>query len=190
MDNVVLDTIRRRRTIRRFTEEPVDDKELETLLSLAMRAPSRLNRRPWHFVVIRDVLVRKRLAELLRIHPYLEAASAVIAVCAKPKASPTWMMDVSAAIENMLIGATALGLGTAWVGAPDTVLWSMCEEVLRDTLAIPPDVRVPALIAVGHPDPSFLPGLRSDGYDETRVHYDSWDRHGMSAPNELPRKAS
>lgn len=187
MDNSVLDTIRRRRTIRQFTTEPVGDEQLETLLGLAMRAPSRLNRRPWHFVVIRDPRLRERLADLLRIHPYLETASAVIAVCAKPEVSPTWMMDVSAAIENILIGATAMDLGTAWVGSPETVLWSMCEEVLHDALAIPLDVRIPALIAVGYPVSSARPGLRVDGYDETRVHYESWDQRRAGVPNRLSR---
>jgi len=57
----------------------------------------------------------------VRIHPYLETAPVVIAVCGLPKASPTWIMDVSAATENMLLAATAMGLGAAWVGAPDTV---------------------------------------------------------------------
>ena len=184
MDNAVLDTIRRRRTIRRFTEEPVSEEQLETLLSLAMVAPSRLNRRPWHFVVIRDPEVRKRLADLLRIHPYLETASAVIAACATPKSSTTWMMDLSASIQNILVGATAMGLGTAWVGAPGTVLWSICEEMLHDVLAIPLDVRVASLIAIGHPDLSSTPRPRTDGYDATRVHYESWDRRKTRAPDQ------
>ena len=62
------------------------------------------------------------IAAQVRIHPYLETAPVVIAVCGLPKASPTWIMDVSAATENMLLAATAMGLGAAWVGAPDTVL--------------------------------------------------------------------
>jgi nitroreductase len=140
-----------------------------------MWAPSRLNRRPWHFIVIRDTVLLKKLANLLRIHPYLETAPAAVAVCAEPQRSPTWLMDVSAAIENLLIGATAVGLGSAWIGSPDTVMWNLCEELLHDVLVIPPDVRVPALIAIGYPDPDAPLHERQERYDPNRIHSGIWD---------------
>jgi nitroreductase len=176
MSEDVLDVIRKRRTIRRFTEEPVSEEHIDTLLELAMAAPSRLNRTPWHFVVIRDKTLQKQLADCLRIHPYIERAPVVIAVCGIPSLSPTWAMDVSAAVENMLIGATALDLGAAWIGAPETVVWTMCEEFIRDAVGIPIDVRIPFLLALGHPAQEWpAPHGRHDRFDPLRVHYDRWE---------------
>jgi nitroreductase len=175
MSKEMLDLIRKRRTIRKFTDEDVSEEQVETLLEMAMSAPNRLNRQPWHFVVIRDKELQKQLADILRVHPYLERASVVIAVCGLPQASPTWLMDVSAATENMLLAATAMGLGAAWVGAPDTVVWTMLEEALCDALAIPPkDVRIPALVAVGHPAQELPPHGKHDRFDRTKVHYGKW----------------
>jgi nitroreductase len=84
-------------------------------------------------------------------------------------------MDVSAATENMLLAATAMGLGAAWIGAPDTVLWDLCEETLCDALAIPiNEVRIPTLVAVGHPAQEPAPHGKHDRFDRTKVHYGKW----------------
>jgi nitroreductase len=174
MDEQMLELIRKRRTHRRFTEEAVNEDQIETLLEMAMCAPSRLNRRPWRFVVIRDKQLQKNLAELLRVHPYLETAPVVIAICALPELSRTWMMDVSAAIENMLLAATAMDLGGTCIGEPDSVMWEMCEEMLHDDLRNPLNVRIPALVAFGHPAGELPPHGKHDRFDKTQVHYGMW----------------
>jgi nitroreductase len=175
VSELVLDVIRKRRTIRHFTDEDINKEQVETLMEIAMCAPNRLDRRPWHFVIIRNKELQKQLADLLRVHPYLEVAPVVIAVCGLPKVSPTWIMDVAAATENMVLAATAIGLGATWVGSPDTTLWDRCEEILFDALAIPGDnVRIPALVAVGHPAQELPPHGRHDRFDRARVHYGSW----------------
>ena len=179
MNEDVLDVIRKRRTIRKFNAQEVSDEQIETLLELAMDAPNRLNRQPWHFVVVRDKALQRQFADVLRIHPYLETASAVVAVCALPDRSPTWAMDVSAAIENMMIGATAMGIGSAWIGSPDTVMWSMLEEVLHDALAIPCDVRIASLVALGYPDEERPPHSKQERYDPLKVHYGRWENRKM-----------
>lgn len=150
MDPNALNWLRQRRTVRKFTAEDVSKDAIETLLEMAMYAPNRLNRQPWHFVVIRDAKIKKGLSELLRVHSYLEAAPVVIAVASTYDTSPTWLMDISAA-ENLLLAATALGLGAAWIGSPNTVMWDIAEEWMHDTLGIPLNVRIPTLVAVGHP---------------------------------------
>jgi nitroreductase len=174
MNEQMIEVIRQRRTIRKFTDEDVGEEQVETLLEMAMCAPNRLNRQPWRFVVIRDKKLQRLLADLLRVHPYLEVAPVVIAVCALPEASPTWMMDVSAATENMLLAATAMGLTGTWVGAPDSTLWNMCEEMLHDALGVPLSVRIPALVALGHPGEELPPHGKHDRFDRTKVHYGKW----------------
>ena len=179
MTQEVFDTIRKRRTVRKFTDQEVSQEQIDLLLEMAMYAPNRLNRQPWHFIVIRDRGIQNQFADFLRIHSYLEDASAVVVACAMPKVSPTWAMDVSAAVENMMVGATALGLGTAWVGSPDTVTWSMFEESVRDSLAIPIDVRVVALVAVGYPAKDPKPHTKEDRFDPNKVHYGRWENRKL-----------
>ena len=175
MSQTMLDLIRKRRTIRQFTDEDVSQEQIETLLEMAMCAPNRLDRRPWHFIVIRDKELKKYLAETLRVYNYLEQAPVVVAVCGLPEVSPTWMMDVSAATENMALAATAMGLGVAWVGAPGTVMWDRCEEALYDRLDIQRDgVRIPLVLAIGHPAEELPPHGKHDRFDPARVHYDKW----------------
>jgi nitroreductase len=201
--DAVLNIIRKRRTIRHFSAEDVSQEQIETLLEMAMCAPNRLDRRPWHFVVIRDKALQKQLADHLRVHPYLEVAPVVIAVCGLPEVSRTWLMDVSAATENMVLAATALGLGATWVGNPGEATWDSCEKILLKALAIPygepgvmqkllrkwnrlvfgkttslplhdHPIRIPALVAVGHPAEEPPPHGKHDRFDETRIHYGSW----------------
>ena len=179
MGNDILDVIRKRRTIRKFTDQEVTQEQIDLLLELAMCAPNRLNRQPWHFIVVQDKGKQKEFADFLRIHSYVEDASAVIVACAMPKASTTWTMDVSAAVENLMIGATALGLGTAWVGSPDTVTWTMFEESVRDSLRIPIDVRIVALVSVGYPAQERAPHSKEDRFDPTKVHYGRWENRKL-----------
>jgi nitroreductase len=174
MGEELLTLMRKRRTIRRFTEEDVNQEQVETLLEIAMCAPNRLDRQPWHFVIIRNKELQQNLANALRIRPYLEQAPVVIAVCASPDVSPTWIMDVSAATENLLLAATALGLGGAWIGSPGTVLWNLCEEMLHDSLRIPLNVRIPTLVAIGHPAEEPPPHGAHDRFVRTKVHYGRW----------------
>ena len=179
MSQDLIDTIRSRRTVRKFDGREVSDEKVETLLELAMYAPNRLNRQPWHFIVVRDQELQEQFADVLRIHPYLETASVVVAVCALPDRSPTWAMDVSAAIENMLIGATSMGIGSAWVGSPDTVMWSLFEEAARDALAIPRHVRIVSLVALGYPAEERPPHTKQERFDPLKVHYGRWEERRL-----------
>ena len=174
MTEEMLNLIRKRRTIRKFTEDNVSEEQVETLLEMAMCAPNRLNRQPWHFLVIRDKELQKQIADTYKVRPYVEQAPVVIAIGANPDESVTWMMDIAAAAENLLLAATAMGLGGAWFGAPGTVFSNQTEDLLREELSIPPHIRIPTMLAIGHPAEERAPHGKHDRFVRTKVHYGKW----------------
>lgn len=161
-----------RRSIRRFEGRAVENAVVMLLLECACAAPSAANGRPWHFVVVED---RKKLDTLGSVHPYgkmlLQAPLAVV-VCGDPEKSDIsrlyWEEDCSAAMENMLVGAQALGLGGVWLGvrhAPER------EEAVRQTLGIPGRVAVLGIAVLGYPGEEKEP---HEGIDPGAVHRENW----------------
>lgn len=175
VSNDFLQLIRKRRTIRKFTADDVSDETLEVLLDAASVAPNRLNRRPLYYLVIRDGAVKARLAEALRVRPYIEQAAIVIAVCADPKISATWELDGSAAIENLLLAATSLGLGGAWVGSKGSQLWQKTVQALREVAGVPENIDVVSLVCIGHPDEQKRPYEPGEKIDRQRIRHNHWD---------------
>ena len=174
MTSHLLDVLRARRTIRRYTGEPVSDADIDVLLEAAMYAPSRLDRRPWRFVVLRDRALQDEMGDAIGVRNYLAQAPAVIVICADSASSPTWMMDIAAATENLLLAATDLGLGAAWVGWPESGWWQPLEDLLRRKIGVPADIRVATLVAVGHPAERRDPYSREDRFDPTLIHDGRW----------------
>jgi len=164
----MLDLIRKRRSIRKYTAEPVSDADIKALLEAAMAAPSADNIQPWEFVVVREVALRRRLAET---HPwaYMCAdAPVVFAICGHERHSDHWVEDTSAATENLLLAAAGLDLGAVWIGVYPT---PSSEEHVRSVLGIPRDLRVLCLVPVGHPAESRPPHTKMD---ERKVHYERY----------------
>ncbi len=165
----MLETIFARRSIRKYTGEPVTEEQVQKLLEAAMAAPSANNSQPWHFVVVQD---REQLRRLAEAHPYgkMQAEAALsIAVCADPSLSPRyWVQDCSAATENLLLAATALGLGGVWLG-----VYPNQDRVarVREVLGIPEGIEVLCLVAIGHPAEKKPPRTQ---YNPQRVHRDRW----------------
>ena len=168
MSESLIDVIFARRSIRRYTAEPVDEKDITTLLEAAMAAPSASNIKPWHFVVVTE---RKMLDALAEVHPHgkmLFEAALCIAVCGEPAASRCWVQDCSAATENLLLAVTALGLGGVWLGVHPRE-----ERVgpVRQVLGIGEDIIPLNLLSIGHPAEQKESRTQ---YDEKRVHYGRW----------------
>jgi nitroreductase len=175
-ENETLELLRKRRTIRKFKADEISQEKLETLLDAASVAPSRLDARPLHYLVIHDTATKAKLAGALRVRPYLEQAPVVIAVCGDGRVSPTWELDASAATENMLLAAVSLGLGAAWVGSKGSTLWDATTKVLRETTAVPPNIDVVSLVCVGYPAEEKRPYEPGEKRDAARVHYDHWNK--------------
>jgi nitroreductase len=175
MNNSTIDTIFRRRSIRKFTDQSVGPEVLDLLLKAAMAAPTAMNCQPWEFVVVTDpdrlALFRKRLIFGNRNAP------AAIIVCGNPSLSNNpaarlfWIQDCSAAAENILIAAVSLGLGTVWVGVHPV---GEFVRIVREIAGLPKNVTPLGLLYVGHP--AEEKPARSQ-YEGKRVHWQKYDKH-------------
>ncbi len=173
MDVLTIGNLFARRSIRSFTPEPVDPNQVETLLKAAMAAPSAVNRKPWHFIVVTDARVRTALAQA---HPHAAAVTQsplALVPCGDPSLSifdwpEYWVQDLAAATENILLAATGLGLGSVWCGVHPV---TERVEAIRRILGVPEGVIPFALIAIGHPAEQKEPRTQ---YDAQRVHRERW----------------
>jgi nitroreductase len=149
------DVVEARRSVRQFDAgRDVPQQMVKQILRAALRAPSAGNRQPWHFIVVRDPQVKDELSVAAYGQLFVAQAPVVFAVCADPERSASryhdrgrrlyCLQDTAAAIEHILLAATALGLGSCWVGAFD-------EELAAEVLRLPPSLRPVALIPVGYP---------------------------------------
>jgi nitroreductase len=169
MTNNLIQTIFARRSIRKYTSEPVSEEDIQTLLEAAMAAPSASNRKPWQFIVVTE---RHTLDALAEAHPHgkmLFDAPLSISVCGDlTEMERYWVQDCSAATENLLLAVTALGLGAVWLG-----IYPRDERVaaVRPLLALPDHITPLNLIAIGHPAEEKQPRTQ---FDRARVHRERW----------------
>lgn len=169
MTKELINTIFARRSIREYTGEVVSQSDIKVMLEAAMASPSAANLKPWHFVVVTD---RQLLDSLATVRPYgktLFKAPLCIAVCGDTTISARfWVQDCSAATENLLLAAAALGLGAVWLGVYPS------EDIVRGVrkvLNIPETIVPLNLISIGHPAEEKEPRTQ---YDELRVHREHW----------------
>ena len=149
-----INNIMTRTSIRQYTDEPVSKADIETMLRAGMAAPTAVNRQPWHFVVINS---KEKLAELAGDNPrggMLKKAPLAIVVCGNMDKALSgqgrgfWVQDCSAATENILLAANAIGLGAVWTGLyPDENRAGVVAKVLKL-----PETYIPlCTIVIGHP---------------------------------------
>lgn len=167
----LLEAITTRRSIRSYTDQPVSDDLVQEIIRAGMMAPSAGNQRPWHFIVIRD---QELLAQVPGFHPYAKMvtkAPVSILVCGAPEGKKWpdfWPQDCSAALQNMLLAARALGLGTVWAG-----IYPLEDRVsaARTLFGIPESVIPFAIVPVGWPKDAFVPKNR---FEPELVHKERW----------------
>lgn len=172
MRNEAIEVILSRRSIRRFKPQEVGEDMIRTLLECACAAPSAANSRPWHFVVVTQRDLLDRMGEA---HPYgkmLHEAPLAIVVCGDPTkndyASRYWEEDCSAAMQNILLGATAMGLGSVWLGVRHS---KEREAAMRGILSVPDHIAILGIAAIGWPGEDKEPHR---GVDEGAVHLNQW----------------
>jgi nitroreductase len=155
-DNPVLRSIRGRRSVIRFTDQPVSDEELVSILEAGRWAPSYINSQPWEFLVVRDQKMRARMSEILRritvAWQGFATAPVAVVVMVDPGRDPRHLAeDGAVAVQNMALAAHSLGLATFWAGlhaVPEAK--GAPESDIKAALGIPAAMQLVAVLPVGH----------------------------------------
>ena len=143
----ILEVIKTRRSIRKYTPDPISEEEINKILEAGRWAPSASNSQPWRFIVLRSNDTKRKLAETFTWGGCLSQAPLGIAVTVNPRASNHPVEDGAIATQNMLLEAHSLGLGACWIGA----YGSENEGSALNILNVPDDERLLSIIAIGHP---------------------------------------
>jgi len=171
--NTKLDWIFRRRSVRAFLPDAVSGETVQDLLEAAMAAPSAAAKDPWHFIVVRDADLRGRIAAALPYGAMVKTAPLCIVVLGDVERAhdqlPSYLLqDVSAAIENLLLAASTLGLGAVWLGVhPRTDRM----QAIRTLFQLPDAIHAVAVLAIGYPAEQPSPRTR---YRTEAVHEERW----------------
>jgi nitroreductase len=168
----VLEALKTRRSIRSYTEKPVEEEKLAHVLEAGRLSPSAVNFQPWDFVVLQDPAAKSRLSTAYT-RAWFSKAPVIIVVCATPAKAwkrsdgeEFWKIDAAIAMQSMVLAATAEGLGTCWIGAFD-------EEKAKAALGVPQGVRVVAMTPLGHAAES--PGQTTNRKSLPEImHRDHW----------------
>ena len=155
----VFECIVTRRSVRSYEKKDVPNELIGQMLEAAVRAPSSGNLQPWEFIIVKDIEIKKELYSAALEQRYVREAPVVIVVCADLEKAERYeergkslycIQSTAAAIENMLLTAHSLGLGTCWVG-------SFEDDQVRSILNIPQKLKPVAIITVGFPKETVEP---------------------------------
>ena len=144
-----LDIIKTRRSIRKFTDDDIDEATIEKIIEMGTWAPSGLNNQPWRFVVVMDKSLKDELAKMTKYSRIIEGAPVCIAVFLDNGASYNRVKDIQAigaCLQNMLLAIHTMGLGGVWLGE----ILNRREDVER-LLGLPRDCELMAVVAFGKP---------------------------------------
>lgn len=166
-----LDAIRTRRSVRKFTDKKIPKEMVDKLLEAAMSAPSAGNQQPWHFVVIDDKNILEEVPNVSLYAPMAKEASTAIVICGDPsleKYPGFWVQDCSAATQNILLAAHALGLGAVWSG-----IYPLEDRVsgFRALLGMPDKITPLSIVILGYPEEIPKPATR---FKQERIRYNKW----------------
>ena len=161
-----------RRSVRRYTDKPVSERDIIEIVRAGMYAPSARNQQVWEFLVITDKKLLNGLSERLETAPMAKSAAFAVLLCAdseREKSEGYWEQDCAACIENMMLGALSKGIGTAWVG-----IHPRADRIaaVREMFGLPDEIRPHSLMIAGYPaDP--LP--KADRFHPEFIHMNKWN---------------
>lgn len=147
---MVLEVIKKRKSVRSYLEKDIPEDVLREVLEAARLAPSASNRQPWKFVMVQDKELKQKLMYASRNQAFVREASFVIVGCAMnpdhvmPNGIHSHAVDLSIALDHISLQATELGLGTCWIGAFD-------QEQVKEILHIPENIPIVCMMTLGYP---------------------------------------
>lgn len=173
--NVIYDAIMKRASVRDFQQKEVSEGMIDSLLKAGMAAPSAMDKRPWHFIVVTDKEMLGKIAKATPNARMAENAPLAIVVCGDMRKAAEgwekdyWIQDVSAASENILLAAEAMGLGAVWTGT-----WPSKDRVkaVSELLETPEYIVPLSTIVIGYPAKPVHP---KNKFLEENVSYDSYE---------------
>lgn len=178
---MIMNSIQKRRSIRKYTDEKLSADQIHSLLLAAMYAPSAWGKKSWEFVVIDDENLRKEIGNITPYASQAVTAPVAIVVMSDKNVSNSWVEDASIAAEHINLEAAKLGLGSSWIqirGMKHNTLDA--EEYLRKTLSIPDHYGICCLITVGYPAEQKSVH-REVEFTEEKVHFNKFGEHEMAA---------
>lgn len=174
MENQAIKNIMTRVSVREFTGEKISEAQIDTLLRAAMAAPSAINKQPWAFIVVTDDALIAQLGEALPYSRCSNHPAVAIIPCGdlskaiEGEMANFWINDVSAATENLLLAAHAMGLGAVWTGLhPDMNRAKLVQKML----GLPEHIIPLCVVPVGVP--AEQPEIK-DKYKPENIHINKW----------------
>lgn len=168
-ENATLETILKRKSVRKYTGRPVEKEKLELLVRAGMAAPSSRDRRPWEFIIVTDRAILDTLGNGLPLARMLKETRQAIIVCGDTlKSNNAWMLDCSAAAQNVLLAAESLGLGAVWTAAypyPERMM------LVRNTLHLPEHIIPLTVIPIGYP---LGNEKTKNKFNQKQIHVNEW----------------
>ncbi|HZJ86045.1 MAG TPA: nitroreductase family protein [Erysipelotrichaceae bacterium] len=171
--NKTIENIMTRHSVRKYLDQDIPISKLDTILKAAMAAPTAKNKRPYHFVVIKETAVKEALSEVNPYSKMIKNAPVTIAVCGDILLESSMDFihhDCAAAVQNILLAAHSLDLGAVWVGIrqDDERGW---QSHVSNVLQLPDNIKPIALIPMGYPAENREV---KDRFDDHLIHTNKW----------------
>lgn len=167
----LLEAIFTRRSIRRYSDQPIEKAKVDKILRAAMYAPSAVNKQPWHFIVFKNIATKQKIMEIHKNSAMLKDSPVAILICYDERLQHDdgyGVIDCSTATQNMLLAAHALGLGACWVGIHPRL---NRIEALINIFKLPKHILPFSIIAIGYPKEKMETAER---FKEERIHFETW----------------
>ena len=176
-----IELARKRRSVRKFTSQQVEQEKVDAIVEAALRAPSGRGARPWALVVVKD----KALLEKLSVAKpggaaFVKDASVAVVVCGDPSQSGLWVEDCTIAAVTMQYAAHSMGLGSRWTHMRGNNYndSKSSRDYIAELLDLPDNLDIQCMIGIGYPGEDMVPYKKED------LHFDkvSYDRYGLKSP--------